>query len=47
MSNPDWFYEQGSPDPYTDDAPLACDECGYTNCQCDAAHDERDDRDRN
>jgi hypothetical protein len=42
MSNPDWYYDQGSPDPYDseDEEELdICGSCGYTNCQCDAADD--------
>lgn len=38
MSNQDWFYEQGSPDPYEEE-PEVCSSCEYTNCQCDAAND--------
>lgn len=41
MSNPDWYYDQGSPDPYDSEEEELdiCGSCGYTNCQCDAASD--------
>lgn len=43
MSNPDWYYDQGSPDPYEEEEEEEldiCGSCGYTNCQCDAAYDD-------
>lgn len=43
MSNPDWYYDQGSPAP-EEEQPDVCSSCEYSNCQCDAAWDERNDR---
>lgn len=38
MTDPDWYYEQGAPDPEDEELDV-CGGCDYRNCQCDAAHD--------
>jgi hypothetical protein len=38
MSNHDWFYDQGSPDPYEEE-PEECSSCGRAYCVCDEAYE--------
>lgn len=39
MSNPDWYYDQGSPDP-DEEEPDICSSCGYYPCACDMMYDD-------